>query len=731
VSDISIDASTTTDLPTQARMQVGYPSMQASFTLKGDVDQADATKTAQWFFGAYSVKSPFYRRDALKASVFIDILLYPSGAGGVPEVIRKFTGFIDDYTEAPDGAVAFTCIDGRSLLRSITSLPAVVTAPPYNAGLTSEFALDYIVRAATKGEISTWPQQRPNCVLAVGLRSSLWPEVGTLSTGNPVAPLFRPMSDGHGTGLNTTQAITSPGLNSLPNYQLAQPVGTDLFIEVRYDTADVGSGPLGQIMVCVDPTATATNGRSQEGIEFSWTAGGSGSVKFHDQYGNTNTASFAFTAKTGYLSATVALPLSGSNSWSAIVTDGQATVGSGTKTASNPRASATWGMGSLTASGVTFYGVQVTTESDPTLVDNAHWTPLAILDQSLNALQYVPPVTGDPWAAIQQICDAEFGVAGFDESMIFRFKNRVSIRTAPVARSLTSAASLSSLGIETLSAAVINRAQISCVPGAFKSQKSIVWALSTQIFIAAHSTVTIPATTSTLGYNPDLTISLAPDGGITNTTSQFRASLDKAGTTKHPNPPTFTVAQTAPDTLAITATNNSNQGAWLVSADYVADSPLVPAGTPFLQLAAYVVTPGDTVAADFQYPAAVDGGAASSRFGEVVYQASDNPWLQDYASAYQLAQDLVLASYTPKRNLTNVTILPDPRLQLIDTVHIQDPDVTGADDYGRIYGWTLAWPSGGEPSMTIDARTIAATGAWIGGFAGRSEGNLTTYAPHV
>jgi hypothetical protein len=235
-----------------------------------------------------------------------------------------------------------------------------------------------------------------------------------------------------------------------------------------------------------------------------------------------------------------------------------------------------------------------------------------------------------------------------------------------------------------------------------------------------------------LGYNPDLTISLAPDGGITNTTSQFRASLDKAGVTKHPNPPTFTVSQTAPDTLTITATNNSGQGAWLVSSsEYVSDSPLVPAGTPFLQLAASVVTPGDTAVADFQYPAAVDGGAASSRFGEVAYTASDNPWLQDLPSATQLAQDIVLASYIPKPNLTNITILPDPRLQLGDTVHIQDPDVTQVDEYGRIFGWTLTWPNSGEPSMTIDARAIASPGAWIGGVAGRSEGNTTTYAPHV
>jgi hypothetical protein len=38
-----------------------------------------------------------------------------------------------------------------------------------------------------------------------------------------------------------------------------------------------------------------------------------------------------------------------------------------------------------------------------------------------------------------------------------------------------------------------------------------------------------------------------------------------------------------------------------------------------------------------------------------------------------------------------VSIVPDPRLQTVDVVRIQDPDVTGMDEYARIFGWTLDW----------------------------------------
>jgi hypothetical protein len=84
-SSVQISASTTTDLPDQSRMQVGYPKITAQFTLSGQVDQTDETKTAAWLFRRWSATSPLYRTDALHTPVTIDIGLYPDTAGGTPE----------------------------------------------------------------------------------------------------------------------------------------------------------------------------------------------------------------------------------------------------------------------------------------------------------------------------------------------------------------------------------------------------------------------------------------------------------------------------------------------------------------------------------------------------------------------------------------------------------------------------------------------------------------------
>jgi hypothetical protein len=422
-----------------------------------------------------------------------------------------------------------------------------------------------------------------------------------------------------------------------------------------------------------------------------------------------------------YIAAQITLPAVGGSAWSATLHLDGTTQATGAQTI-GARNSDSWAFGGVQPNGGSVSAVQMSTES--AAVPSYPFTPTAVLDPSLNAIQVCPAVSGDPWQSIQQICDAEFGVAGFDESGIFRFRNRNTIRSQPVARSITSASSLSSVSVETLAAAVVNRAQVSATPWSFSATGSIVWSLGTQLRVPARKTVTIPVTTSSLVYAPDTSITVATDTHISANTSQFRASVDKAGVSTHLNPPTFTVTQTAPDTLTITATNNSSQDAWLVSSSDYTD---IAVGTPMLQLAAKLVTQGDTLVSDFQYPAVADGGAASSRFGEVAWQASDNPWVQSPSSANQLARDVVLDAYIPRPNLTGITILPDPRLQLVDTVHIQDPDVTGVDEYARIFAWTLTLAD--QWSMTIDARTVAAPGAWILGVPGRSELGATTYLP--
>src|SRR3954466_4450454 len=158
VERVEIDASTTTDLPEGSRFQVGYPAMECSFTLSGMVDQRDASKTAAWLFGRYSTTSPLYHADAVYSPVTVDLGLYTSTSAGTPELIRKFTGVIDSYVVNDDGSVEFTCIDAmRAKLRSVPASPVVVTAPPYNSGLTAEYQIDALLRAASGTAVSTWP----------------------------------------------------------------------------------------------------------------------------------------------------------------------------------------------------------------------------------------------------------------------------------------------------------------------------------------------------------------------------------------------------------------------------------------------------------------------------------------------------------------------------------------------------------------------------------------------
>jgi hypothetical protein len=329
---------------------------------------------------------------------------------------------------------------------------------------------------------------------------------------------------------------------------------------------------------------------------------------------------------------------------------------------------------------------------NPRRHSNNGFTPRAVLDPSLNPLQVVPEMSGDPWQIIQQVADAEFAVAGFDESGIFRFKNRNTLRGAALSRTVTSTMALRALGVEATTASVINRAQIPYTPYVYATVASTVWTIGTATRIPKGQTVTLTANVDGLFTNLDPTISKLPNGSTDTTASYYRVSYDQAGSAEHPGVTFGAIMQTSATTLTIPVTNPTMRDAWLVSPANYTD---VPVGTPLLRIAALAVTPGDELVADFQYPPASSGGAASTRWGEVAYQPSSSPWLQDPDAATQLAQDIVVDSCIPRPNLNNVSIIPDPRLQLSDVVHIVDSDRTGVDEYARIFAWTLSYEAGG------------------------------------
>jgi len=377
--------------------------------------------------------------------------------------------------------------------------------------------------------------------------------------------------------------------------------------------------------------------------------------------------------------------------------------------------------------------LQVTAESAPDTTSG--FTPQAVLDPSLNTLTVVPAIdAGDPFTVIQQIADAELAHAGGDEAGIFRFYNRATIRGVSSQRDITSATSLTALGnTEIAAAGVINRATVEYTPWSFATANTTVWSATSAIRIPKQSTKTLTVTTTdTLFASVASPFVNLPNGSTNVTSSHYRASTDKYGTAEHPGV-TITAVQTSPSTAVLTMVNATSQDAWLVSPSNYTDVTIYPVGTPVLQLAGLAVTQGDAATQDVQYPAAADGGAASTRFGEQATQISGNAWLQDDDSALELAVDIVVDQEVPRPNLTGVEIVPDPRIQLIDVVHLLDPDRTGVDEYVRVFGWTITWEAAGDATspmrydMTLDARTLAAPGGWIGDIAGRSEGDLTTW----
>lgn len=718
-SHISIEAQTTTDAPANSRLQPGYPVRSASFTLEGLVDVRDATKTAAWLFGEYPKKasdgsvSPLYRVRTLFIPVTIDLgVLVPGSA--TPEWFRRFTGRVDNVqVDYATGSVQISCVDLRSQLHTNPSVPSVITAPPYNAGLTSEFAMDALLRAASNDAISSWPAIRPQCVLAAGMRSSLWPEVGSLVGTGWNAALF-------GAAAVPTFAPGVMGTAVLPNngiaYNTSAPIGTDGLIEVWSNSPFM-------------PGVQVLDNAGQEGFEL--IAGGTNWLIWHivatniDEQVDTGIPVFS-TPRAGRLRMQFHQVV-GSTSWSATVqTKNGATFSTGTHVASAPR-TATYGLVRSSDGGGTIEALQVTTET--AMPANDQFVPQAVLDPSLNPLTVVPPITGDPWQTIQQMCDAELGVGGFDDFGVFRFLNRDTLNSSSSVRDISSKQGLIGLTGGTSASALFNHVKADYTLWNFGATSS-VWKLTGVMSVPPGQTVIVNTTTDETGNAlfaaVDTVFSKLPQSGDLNDgNSYYRASLDSAGVTEHPGL-TITVVPLTSGTMRISLTNKTTKTAWLVSSANYTD---ITVGTPVLSVGGRPVTQANTIITEAQWPPlATDGsgGAASDPvLGDIVYEMPSNLWRQNPAATAAVAGAALSDGAFLRPNFDTIPIQPDFRLQPADRLHLVDDDASGMDDYVRLWGYAITLGPN-ECAMTISAVAIAKPGGWILGLPGRTELSLTT-----
>lgn len=763
-----VSVSTSTDAPENSRLRPGFTSRSATVVLGGPIDQTNATRTAAWLFNPWNPQSPLYRARRLMLPVTLDYGITigydagaPYGTAGNTYWYRQITGYIDGArVNAKTGNVELRIVDGRAKYRGSVDVDAVVTGPPISAGLTNEFVMDALLRASTyvRGDVSTWPRARANAIFAAGLRTSLWAETGTINTDyvrNP--PVF---ARGYG-GSGLAWSSGTSGIQQ-PQWNVTGPVTTKLFFEaliynmtpvesVRPDgvstafgASDGKNGYGDALRINLGQPYTDSTGLRFTGLTFVIGPGGASIVANYPSSGGVGFGySYKVTAaQTGlYMAVAITITKNTATSWTYnidyMVKSGN---GNGTEVFTN--------LGSISninldpaqfiRAGIDIgdpnavvAGVQITTESNP--IDNRNYYPTAYIDASLNPLMAAPAVSGDPWSAFQQMASSERGVTGIDEFGNFVFYNRNTLKSfkSGQAYPLNSTKHLAGGGLDTeeSASALYNHAKVGYTSYNYGA-RTLVWNQTTPVSIPAKQTLsfeTTPSSDGALFASADLSVVNLPNNGNPNDgNSWFRASTTQGGVAEHPGGLVFTIQQTGPGKFRVTIVNTSTVTAWLVTPSNYTD---ITVGTPSLWIGGVPVTPADEVKAEYQWPplnADGTGGAASDTFlGDQLYDAPSNPYRQVASAANSLAIETVSDGRYPAPLVADIPIHPDPRIPMYTTVRLQDPDFSGIDDYGTIWGMDLSLARG-QWSQSISVTMAGPPGQWLLGIAGRSELGQTT-----
>lgn len=765
LESLHVERQLTTNVPAGTSLISGYPAASATVTLSGLVDRTDERKTAAWYFNPYATDSPLYRTPLLGTRVTIRAGVYTSPT--VREMLAVFTGTVDECNVDPaEGTVTLTCIDDRNRLRSTPALPPVannaatgVTAWSYTPLLSALYAVDYLLRA---NGVHSGPAPREGCFFYASLHGSMWPEVATGTSVDVMqgfaenAPAFTtgrwcPQVPEKGytaaAGIKDPQALTTGAAFYVEWWQQFLPdTAPEQYDDTRRHFALTAEHVSPQIFgdsITVLAEETAAGDDIQVYVGFSVLESDLFSA---DQGGHT--FSLGVPPSTAWHRISVGLYMVSPTS--AIVRAWRDGVLLGAYTVAN---------GGTASMGAPYWNIDNVWTNWYTPVDtlqvctgwlepNPEPVPGAVLDASLNPnLTVLPDVLGsDPWDVIQGVAAAEGAVAGFDETGVFRFRNRETITQAAPVRTLRSRNALIGLAVNANLAAVANavRTKVNVLS---VQPYSVVWSASEGYMVPARGSLDVIAVLD----NPAVALALdetawgvIPSGGLNEPPynpppySGYRASRSADGTGREISDLRIRARQVSTTRVELRITNPHRFPVWLVTpkgAGYPSDSEaraaLAFSGQPVIERG---VTPDGTtptntaVVVEAEWPPKEDGGATSAPGGETQLELDENPWRQDVETARHLVTDLLGDLYQSRPLWRDVAIVPDVALQLGDRVRIDDPDaslITGED--GMVIGLTLD-ADRQRLTQTVDLRTIGPPGAWLLGVPGRSELGQTTYA---
>lgn len=694
VSALDYEESDTSSYPDDLTDMSGIENVAGSVTLAGSLLVNGALVSVTRLFNPNDAASPIYRQ-ALSGSPIVVSL----GAQGAPLVDRSGYLASPPQVSQADGTVVLNWSDVPPGWDNLPEIAAVLTEAPYNAGLTSEFVIDRIARTASGGAVSSWPAVGANDVLAVGLRTSLTPEVGSLAvgSGSPLTVIPPPgFAEGlYGSGLATSSDAAVP-------WFLSSTLGANITIKCFVS----GNAP--------PPVVLGQIGNDTVWLQYTPSA-----VTVYIGFRSGSWVSTAgLTAVTWTVASTPGQFLGCHVNWPIGSTTADVTfrLGSTTHTVTGvtvsnrtDRMNLAWLPTPTTSTGVT-EALRVTSDTAPTWDDA--FVPLARLDPSLNALQAVPAIDAgtDAYSELQTVAEAEGGWIGFRNGVL-TFLNRVTIASQAPTRTVKASVSLVELqdatgGVAAYDDLTIDYTEYTWADPAVVFTPVKKWkvpARSTQTWYHTFTDgTTVGAVDQSIGYAT--TDTSAASIGTVN--SLMRGSLDVNGLNEMPDTSklTGTVVAVSPSRIKITVTNSSGRDVWLVSpANYTG----IDVGTPALWINGVAVTPDS--------PTTVHPTTAVS--SKSTYQAPSNGYRQDRASALAYAADLLAQLSTPRVSYGSVSVIADPSVTVPDRITLDVPVDGGAEPLDvLVWGssFTASFEAGSESwDHTLDVRAVAGPGQLV------------------
>ncbi len=308
----------------------------------------------------------------------------------------------------------------------------------------------------------------------------------------------------------------------------------------------------------------------------------------------------------------------------------------------------------------------------PTPTQDGTWKRGAVLDAPAYPLTVVPTASGSAWDMITTIAKATLSTAEFDQDGVFRWRTGARWATAPTIADLTVS---STRELASLTATEEIDACRNWVRARWQRWNRVK---STTTYTESAATLTLPPgkTIATswvtaedqLDALPPIATNGEEKGGIRFTMEPADNAVSLFGAVE--------IGLTREDGLTtLTLRNRRNFTLFC--------RPIV-SGTGFSWSIPTPALPTETGPEDVWVNA--QNTESQRYYGRQVYDHDTSGWVQDNASALDLAQKLLNAGRLPIPLLADIEVLPDPRIRLGDVVRVVD--LTG----GQLD--TLAWVVG-------------------------------------